>query len=667
MSAPLPTSEIQSFYAKILDDLNNLVLKQADSSEETDFSNELTELRCSTCGCLGNKTDDSKIEIATEDAEAANKSDIKPQAVKNEMTNKFFTDLNANDVSIELVESIPKLIAELSKNEECREALVDQNLFPVLTKCLKHPELNDSARIQLCRAMGNLCYYNDKARADFLACGLSDFFNLCKYCASLDFTNSSDEEKKQKNTMITVVIGCLHNLTNENDSLRKAVYELNVMELLKDFIPFIRNSHILIHYGSCLENLLELDEGKEQFVNEKLMLKLYEFMDAEFLSSLDDNTEDFFTTLNFLNELKMSKSYLCQTNFIEKAIELMENNYMNNSDDLLRCLSLFLVSMIVKEEKPDELFAYKDQLLLNKAINWICEDLKNEQLYIASAVIIANYLRSDDSVQKLLIDKREPHVKILNLLKSYHSVENQTLQHINLIHSFLGALRNFCVSQATRGDLLKQPLIETVLPFTNYENLEVKAKAISIIRLLIKSCTVETGLDLVFADNALSSLEKTALETSEHPGLIGESTRLVCYLPIAGKSEKNITKLGQYKFIEVIAKQLKCEHFIMVNEALLALNVLITINYGVFSDQLKASQFHDNFKSLLVKETMPIEMRLNALKLLKFLVDKNNFFTEDELKEYLIQLKALKTANSSNPVVVSCLTQLIDHLENLTA
>ena len=73
-------------------------------------------MRCSTCGCLGNKTDDSKIEIATEDAEAANKSDTKPQAVKNEMTNKFFTDLNANDVSIELVESIPKLIAELSKN-----------------------------------------------------------------------------------------------------------------------------------------------------------------------------------------------------------------------------------------------------------------------------------------------------------------------------------------------------------------------------------------------------------------------------------------------------------------------------------------------------------------------------------------------------------------------
>ena len=77
------------------------------------------------------------------------------------------------------------------------------------------------------------------------------------------------------------------------------------MELLKNFIPFLRNTNILVMYGSCLENLLELDEGKEQFVEEKLMLKLYEFMDTEFLLNLKDNTEDFFTTLDFLNDQSM--------------------------------------------------------------------------------------------------------------------------------------------------------------------------------------------------------------------------------------------------------------------------------------------------------------------------------------------------------------------------
>ena len=85
--------------------------------------------------------------------------------------------------------------------------------------------MNDLARTQLCRALGNLCYYNNKARQDFLSCGLDDFYNLCQYCTTLDFTNSSDEDKKQKNTLITVSLGCLHNLTNENGMFIKKLLD----------------------------------------------------------------------------------------------------------------------------------------------------------------------------------------------------------------------------------------------------------------------------------------------------------------------------------------------------------------------------------------------------------------------------------------------------------
>lgn len=276
----------------------------------------------------------------------------------------------------------------------------------------------------------------------------------------------------------------------------------------------------------------------------------------------------------------MSKVYLCQTDFIVKTVELMESQDTNNSDVLLRQMSLFLVSLIVKEEDPSAIYAYKNQFILNKAIDWLCDEYRNDQLYVASAVIIANFLRSDESVQTLLTDKREPHVKILNILKSYQASSSPTLQHINLIHSFLGSLRNFCVSPSFRADLLKQPVIETVLPFVAFENLEVKAKALSIIRLLVKSCTDKTGLDLIFADTALGAFEAVTGGTCDHPTLVGESTRLICYLPIAARTENNIKKLSKFKFIEVIVNQLKGEHFIMVNEALLALNVLFTINFG---------------------------------------------------------------------------------------
>ena len=164
-----------------------------------------------------NKTDDVKIEIATRDEEE--ETSRLPVCHKNEMTSKFCHDLIDNNVSIEIVEDIARLVAELAKTEECRDALVDQNMFFALSKNLTHPCVTDTARIQICRALGNLCYYNDKARLEYLnSCGLTCLVDMCQYCTGFDRTNSSDEQKKTKNTLIAVTLGFLHNLTNENGS-----------------------------------------------------------------------------------------------------------------------------------------------------------------------------------------------------------------------------------------------------------------------------------------------------------------------------------------------------------------------------------------------------------------------------------------------------------------
>ena len=68
---------------------------------------------------------------------------------------------------------------------------------------------------------------------------------------------------------------------------------------------------------------------------------------------------------------------------------------------------------------------------------------------------------------------------------------------------------------------------------------------------------------------------------------------------------------------------MKSEHPIMLNEALLALNVLVTISYRDFKSQLKDSNLNQNLRELFEKEKMPIEMKLNSLKLFKFIVEKS--------------------------------------------
>lgn len=119
-----------------------------------------------------------------------------------------------------------------------------------------------------------------------------------------------------------------------------------------------------------------------------------------------------------------------------------------------------------------------------------------------------------------------------------------------------------------------------VLEFLNFENLEVKWKALGILRLLVKSCTEKTGLAIVFDSKTLGLIEEICGKKEEHPGVVGESSRLVCYLPIAAKSEKYMKKFCEFKFIDIVCAQLKSEHLIMLNEALLALNVLTTIDYS---------------------------------------------------------------------------------------
>ena len=86
--------------------------------------------------------------------------------------------------------------------------------------------------------------------------------------------------------------------------MRKAIYEMNVMAILKPFIPFLKTSKgILVNFFSCLENLLDLMPGKDLFKQEKIALALYQNLDSHLILDLDDYAEDFFNLLSFVNDI----------------------------------------------------------------------------------------------------------------------------------------------------------------------------------------------------------------------------------------------------------------------------------------------------------------------------------------------------------------------------
>ena len=57
----------------------------------------------------------------------------------------------------------------------------------------------------------------DNGRLTFLnTCGLDNLIDLCIYCGKLEFSISDPQKSVEKDTLVSVSLGCLHNVTNEN-------------------------------------------------------------------------------------------------------------------------------------------------------------------------------------------------------------------------------------------------------------------------------------------------------------------------------------------------------------------------------------------------------------------------------------------------------------------
>ena len=269
----------------------------------------------------------------------------------------------------------------------------------------------------------------------------------------------------------------------------------------------------------------------------------------------------------------------------------------------------------------------------------------------------------------MIRDPRKPHLQLLGILEQSVSCVDasaaaqspltsaptqQQQQAANTVHSVLGALRNFCVSATVRTELLascEKRLVATAMRYVRHSNMDVKAKALSVLRLLVRSCSDKSGgaLDDVFSSSAdgdfLATLEQV-LDTKacvEHPSVAGESSRLVCYLPVAAKSEKRMRLLGtgHVRLVHAVCSQLASEHWVMVNEALLALNVLTVVDYASCVDALRTSVVDERMRALFGEQrqaTMPVEITLNLMRLFKFLYERRESTDIAELNDFIAKL-----------------------------
>lgn len=180
-------------------------------------------------------------------------------------------------------------------------------------------------------------YVIDDGRSKFLSISnsIDILLNLIDYLAN-NFEKSDDEK------LIDVLFGCIHNITNENgeysnslalyqlktettlilEELRRSFNSKHIIRYLMKFLSYFNyktienderiNRKSFKNYMILIENLIELDEIKEEAINENFVKEFYLNLNIKLITSNDafinETTsyyEDLFQFLDTLNNLSM--------------------------------------------------------------------------------------------------------------------------------------------------------------------------------------------------------------------------------------------------------------------------------------------------------------------------------------------------------------------------
>lgn len=195
-----------------------------------------------------------------------------------------------------------KCIAEITKSEVQRKKFTKREIIAAFIDCLRHVPTADGSMelpIQICRALGNICYLNDEARDLILELkGDAVLLQL------LDIANIEDASNAPQ--FIKVRGGLLSNYLLGGEGLAKRAMELGIMQKLQNIVS--TGASNVEQHEDLLLNTLPL------------------------LSILTENVAD----LNFDSQLniQLSRILAASTNpdLAEMCLELL--HYQAESDDV---------------------------------------------------------------------------------------------------------------------------------------------------------------------------------------------------------------------------------------------------------------------------------------------------------------------------------------------
>ncbi|XP_037951929.1 rap1 GTPase-GDP dissociation stimulator 1 [Teleopsis dalmanni] len=444
--------------------------------------------------------------------------------------------------------------------------------------------------IQICRALGNICYLNDEARDIILA--LKGDEVLLKL---LDITNVTDKENALQ--FIKVRGGLLSNYLLGGEGLAKRAMELKIMEKLQNIIT-IGVSNVEEHEDLLLNTLPLLSILTENVADlnfdANLNIQLSRILAA---SKNPDLAEMCLELLHYQAEnddvkLLLAKDGLCETiyNLLEKYKTLASTN---EARALMKLACELIVLILTGDESMH--FLYSTTLLKNME-DWL--DSSDIDLLTTGVLALGNFARTDSHCIYMVENK------IMNKLLEVLSKNNGVKDDVRLQHALLSALRNLVIPKPNKGAVIQAGLVQTILPMLEIHQPPVVFKLLGTLRMTVDG-QEKLALELLKNKTLIEQLVHWS-KSSDYAGVTGESLRLMAWLikhayltkiayilPRKGDvpTEQLAEKLPPLDYdrsslkefiaidgsIEAMVGMLTSQHLVMQNEALIALCILCVV------------------------------------------------------------------------------------------
>lgn len=524
----------------------------------------------------------------------------------------------------EVLVLLVQAIAEAAKNDVLRKLCSDPAVIEPLLGLV--PSSNYGVVLQACRALGNICYDNDEGREIVRSKqGMEQLLQLLQNLLEVDV---------RPDNLHTVVSGCLLNLTDMQEIQDQAL-QLGITDILLKYLQKFSNvDDVAMHCVLVLNGIADSDCGRKHLLETRTLSLLLANLDRNFSVEVIEVLLELFGNLA---ENDSVKENLAQLGFCEKLLNVLRQFQGSSSpseekQNVVKTVCDLIVLILTGDASMRHMYQNGSGAVYKTTVSWLQSD--DDTLKVAGALATGNFARKDDHCIQMVRDGVAR--RLLDLLNDQTGNDGD----IRLQHALLAALRNLAIPLANKPLLAELGAVDKLLSMLAVETFPVVFKLLGTLRMLVdKQEAVATKLGL---NEQLVKHLVTWCSTEDHPGVKGESVRLLAWLVKNSASSEVKASLCRGGALPHLVAMLGSEHGVMQNEGLLAVALVAASPPDIAVEELKKTEVVPLLHTLLVSPDIASEPLLNSIALttaLSNLGPLKPMLAAGGFKEALTQLK----------------------------